>query len=176
MDLQEGQNTGLEPGLEIVLASRFNNPENRRREAAKAAHKRDLPGLLELLAAYLNHKRSGFSTRTLEAYSLAVKRFLEFTEDPRVELTRVELTRATVNDLERFRDDLQRLHEPPKREVKRLKAKKLEPLEKPLAPSTRGQYLAGVSALYGALVWAKAASENPVREVVRRSSKTPSHE
>jgi hypothetical protein len=95
----------------IVLASRYTNPENRKLEAAKAAHARDLESLLELLAAYLKHRRPGHSPRTLQAYGNAIKRYLEFTEDPRV-----ELVKAGINDLERFRDDLRRIKEPPRRE------------------------------------------------------------
>lgn len=155
----------------IVLASRYTNPENRKLEAAKAAHARDLESLLELLAAYLKHRRPGHSPRTLQAYGNAIKRYLEFTKDPRV-----ELVKAGINDLERFRDDLRRIKEPPKREHKRLKARGTQPLEKPLAVNTQNQYLAGIAALYAALVWARAMAENPVREVVRPRSKTKAHE
>jgi integrase/recombinase XerC len=148
----------------LVLLSRFENPDNRKHEAAKAAQVRDVPALVELMSTFLRHKHGEYSVNTIEAYSIAVTRFLEFTLDPRV-----EVVKTTQDDLERFRDQLGRVVKPAS-----TKKGRHEPIpsDTPLAIRTRNRYLAGVSTLFQALVWARVMNANPAREVFRIKIKT----
>ncbi len=154
-------------GFELVLQSRFTHPENRRREAHKAAQARDLPALVELVEAYLRHKHGTFSRKTIIMYGVAVARWLEFTENPRV-----EIVKTTQDDLERFRDQLERVKKPKSEHPKPSRHTESTD-EKPLKPRTRNLYLAGVSILFEALVWAKAMNHSPAQAVHRIRVQTP---
>lgn len=76
--------TGIQ-GQALVLASRWANPANRRREGLRAAHAQDAHSLTELLHTYLRLKSSKggrISPLTLEHYAESLRKFLAFTGPP----------------------------------------------------------------------------------------------
>ncbi len=144
--------------LEIQLASRWTVPENRKREGVRAAHEQNADVLLELLNHYLTLKSArklDVSDDTRRLYSLAVRRFLEFSgpgdssNSPRLELTRLE-----PEDIETWMVQLQ---------------------DQGLEPGSIAAYLYGLRALYRALIWAKATDRNPAGEVRPPRDPTPAH-
>jgi len=145
-------------GLELALASRWTLPENRRREALKAAHAQDEEGLLDLLNHHLTLKsarRSEVSDDTRRLYALAVRRFLAHAGPPQPgQSARLELTRLEAEDIDLWLVGLQR---------------------EGLSPNTVASYLYGLRALYRALAWAKAADRNPAAEVKAPRDPTPAH-
>jgi site-specific recombinase XerC len=146
--------------LELVLQSRFENPENRKLETSKAAQERDLRGLVLLVWSYLRHKHVEYSPRTVNTYAIAIKWFLEFTENPRV-----ELVKTTQDDVERFGDNL----EPSPRLVAAKDTKHRHEIKPEKSPSLnfRNLYLAGISVLFKSLIRARVMTQNPVEEVLR---------
>lgn len=144
--------------LEIQLTSRWKMPENRKREAVRAAHDQNTDVLLELLNHYLTLKSARklkVSDDTRRLYGLAVRRFLEFTgssdpgHGPNLELTRLE-----PEDIETWMVGLQ---------------------DQGLEPGSIAAYLYGLRALYRALIWARATERNPAREVKPPRDPTPAH-
>ncbi|GEM82508.1 tyrosine-type recombinase/integrase [Meiothermus hypogaeus] len=130
----------------LVPLTNWNNPAKRRLEAIRAAHERNLEGLLELLEAHLvlkGRKRAALSPRTLENYRLAVRDFLAWAWSDTQSL---EILKATADDLDRYIADLQ------------LHGGHLENSEgQQLKPGSIATYVAGVRAFYRALEWAGAA-------------------
>ncbi|BDP41617.1 tyrosine recombinase XerC [Deinococcus aetherius] len=140
---------------EIVLRSRWSVPENRRREALRAAHGQDAEVLGELLEYHLRLKsrRAGVvSASTLRTYRLAVRDFLGFVGPP--EAPRHALNQLDAEVIERY--------------LIGLRGRGLE------VGSVR-TYLYGVRALFRALVWAGALSQDPAREVRAPHDATPAH-
>ncbi len=140
--------------LELVLSSKFQAPENRKREAVRAAHDQDEATLLELMNHYLTLKssrKSQTSNETRLLYSAAVKRFLEFCGR---DSNRLEVTRLESDDMEMWLVLLQ---------------------SDGLKPLSIIAYLNGVRCLYRALIWAKAATVNPAAEVKAPRDPTPAH-
>ncbi len=145
----------------IVLTSKFQHPENRRREALRAAHEQQLETLIELLNHYLTLKsarKSETSQDTRRLYALAVKQFLEFTSGQQtisgLNNGRIEITRIEPEEIETW--------------LVQLQARGLE-------PGSVATYLYGVRALYRALVWAKACERNPANDVKPPRDPTPAH-
>lgn len=144
--------------LEITLASKWGSPENRKREAVRAAHDHDVQGLLDLLNYYLtlkSFKRSQISDETRRKYGLAVRRFLEYanpSNNPHG--VRLELTRLDGDDIDLWIVSLDREN---------------------LKPNAIALYLNGLRALYRALIWARAADRNPAGEVKPPKDPTPAH-
>lgn len=69
----------------LILASRWSNSANRRREGLRAAHGQDAEVLTDLLLTYMRLKSSRgarTSTLTLEHYAESLRRFLTFTGPP----------------------------------------------------------------------------------------------
>ena len=140
--------------LDLVLSSKFQSAENRKREAVRAAHNHDLATLLELLNHYLTLKSSRkalTSNDTRAMYAVAVRRFLGFCQLPNQHL---EVTRLEADDVETWLVSLQ---------------------AEELKPTSVVAYLNGVRTLYRALIWAKATSVNPASEVKAPRDPTPAH-
>ncbi len=140
---------------EITLSSRWATPENRRREALRAAHAQDEDALGDLLEYHLRLKsrRAGaVSDATLRAYRLALRDFLNFTGPP-------ERPRHALNQL----DD-----EVIERYLIGLRARGL-------ALSSVRSYLYGLRALFRALVWSGALREDPASGVKPPHDPTPAH-
>lgn len=84
------------PSTDLVLASRWANAANRRREGLRAAHTQDEAVLTDLLHTYLrlkSPKGGRISALTLEHYAESLRRFLAFTgpsESPAHSLTQLE--------------------------------------------------------------------------------------
>ena len=152
--------------LEIQLASRWVNTESRKREAVRAAHEQHTEVLIELLNHYLTLKsarKSDVSDDTRRLYGLSVRKFLEYTDPERNDVSgnpalaggqRFELTRLEPEDLEMWLIKLQ--HDG-------------------LTPGSIAAYLYGVRALYRALIWARATERNPAGEVKPPRDPTPAH-
>lgn len=141
--------------LELVLSSRFQSADNRKREAVRAAHDQDQSTLLELTNHYLTLKsarKAQTSDDTRRLYAVAIKRFLEYCAGQNGQ--RLEITRLESDDIEMWLVGLQ---------------------ASGIKPSSIGTYLNGVRALYRALVWAKAAAANPAAEVKAPKDPTPAH-
>ncbi len=140
--------------LELVLSSKFQSAENRKREAVRAAHEQDLATLLELLNHYLTLKsarKALTSNDTRLLYAASVKRFLEFCSRAS---NRLEVTRLEADDMETWLVTLQ---------AEGMKAGSII------------TYLNGVRCLYRALIWAKATTVNPAAEVKAPRDPTPAH-
>ncbi|MEF2277579.1 tyrosine-type recombinase/integrase [Deinococcus sp. YIM 134068] len=142
-------------GTELVLHSRWAAPENRRREALRAAHGQDAATLCELLDYHLRLKsrRAGeVSPATLRAYTLAVRDFLAFVGPP--EAPRHALTQLDAEAIERYLIGVR---------------------DRGLELSSVRTYLYGVRALFRALVWAGARRDDPARDVRAPHDATPAH-
>jgi integrase/recombinase XerC len=140
--------------LELVLSSKFQSSENRKREAVRAAHDQDEATLLELMNHYLTLKSSRkalTSNDTRLLYAASVRRFLEFCGR---NSNRLEVTRLEADDIESWLVQLQ---------------------AEGIKPGSIITYLNGVRCLYRALIWAKAASTNPAAEVKAPRDPTPAH-
>jgi integrase/recombinase XerC len=145
--------------LDLVLSSKFQAPDNRKREAVRAAHDQDFKTLLELVNHYLTLKsarKAQMSDDTRRLYAVAIKRFLEFCAGGGINTggQRLEVTRLEADDVETWLVSLQ---------AERIK------------PGSVATYLNGVRALYRALIWAKAATLNPASEVKPPRDPTPAH-
>ncbi|WP_216317691.1 tyrosine-type recombinase/integrase [Deinococcus aestuarii] len=140
---------------DIVLSSRWSAPENRRREALRAAHGQDAQMLGELLEYYLrlkSRKAGVVSAATLRGYRLAVRDFLGFVGPP--EAPRHALNQLDAEVIERY--------------LIGLRGRGLE------VGSVR-TYLYGVRALFRALVWAGALAQDPAQGVRAPHEATPAH-
>ncbi len=141
--------------FDLVLSSKFQAADNRKREAVRAAHDQDFTTLVELVNHYLTLKsarKAQMSDDTRRLYAVAIKRFLDFcagTDGQRLEVTRLE-----ADDVELWLVSLQ---------------------SEGLQVGSVAAYLNGVRALYRALIWAKAATLNPAGEVKPPRDPTPAH-
>ncbi|WP_052351610.1 site-specific integrase [Deinococcus pimensis] len=140
---------------DLVLASRWTNPDSRRREALRAAHTQDADVLTDLVTHHLRlrSRRAGdVSEATLRSYALAVRSFLDFTGP-------ADAPRHALNQLG---EDAIGAY------VQSLRARGLE------VGSVR-TYLYGVRALFRALAWAGARRDDPTRDVRPPVDVTPAH-
>ena len=149
---------------ELVLASKWATPSNRRREGLRAAHSQDELELLELLTYHLRLKSrqaGGVSPETLKTYAVAVRDFLIFTgpvEQPRFALQSLDeevIEQYLVQARQRLRHDHRGSDH--------------------LSLGSIGTYLAGVRALYRALTWAGVCGVNPAAQVRAPRDPTPAH-
>lgn len=139
----------------LVLASRWANAANRRREGLRAAHGQDAEVLVDLLHTYLRLKSSRgarISPLTLEQYAESVRRFLNFTGPP--ESPARALNQLTGEDFEMWLLHLQ--HEG-------------------LSAASVKRHLYGTRNLMKALVWAGVLAADPSAEVRPPSDTTPAH-
>jgi integrase/recombinase XerC len=147
--------------LELVLQSRWNQADSRKREAARAAHDQDLERLMELVAVYFAKKskrKADSSSLTLDLYRVGISRWLDWCSgSSEFNSSRIELLRATEDDLESWLVHLQ---------TRGRDARAQRDSQNPrLTPGTVAAYLSSVRALYRALIWAKTTSSNPALEV-----------
>lgn len=140
---------------ELVLASRWSNAANRRREGLRAAHTQDAGVLVDLLHTYLRLKSSRggrTSPLTLAHYAESARRFLRFTGPP--ESPSRALNQLSGEDFEVWLLQLQ--HEG-------------------LSASSIKRHLYGVRNLMKALVWAGVLGTDPSAGVRPPSDATPAH-
>jgi len=126
----------------------WSDPTKRRLWAVKAAHERDEARLIELLEAYLflkGRKKALVSPETLRTYRTALRDYLAWAWPPGAPGPRVNILKATSDDLDRYVSELQSV------------GGHLPENAKPLKPASVATYLAGVRAFYRALEWAGAA-------------------
>ncbi|SMB96898.1 tyrosine-type recombinase/integrase [Deinococcus hopiensis] len=148
--------------MTLVLASTWASPDNRRREALRAAHTQNAERLTDLLTFYLQRKTRGrqVSPQTLRNYSVAIRDFLDFTGPP--DSPRYSLQNLTAEDLEAY--------------LEHSKARaRHSATPGQLALGSVGTYLYGVRALYRALTWAGAVTSNPTLGVSAPRDPTPAH-
>jgi integrase/recombinase XerC len=144
------------PSSAMVLASKWNSPENRRREGMRAAHGQNEAALCELLESYLLLKSSRkglISPKTLLTYTETVHKFLGYTGPP--ESPKLGLLQLTPDDLELWMLHLQR--------------------EEGLSPSSIKRHVYGLRNLFKALIWAEVLKTDPSATVRPPSDKTESH-
>ncbi len=148
----------------LIPLANWHNPSKRRLEAIRAAHERDETALLELHRAYLllkSRKRAATSPKTLELYQVAVRDYLAWAWPPESPGPRVEILKATGDDLDRWIAELQ------------TQGSHLRPDSFALRPGSIATYLAAVRSFYRALAWA-GASQVPQSHAPR--DPTPAHE
>lgn len=144
-----------EPGQALVLASRWANAANRRREGLRAAHGQDAGTLTELLHTYMRLKSSRAgrtSPTTLAHYAESTRRFLAFTGPP--ESPTRALNQLTAEDFEVWLLELQ---------------------GQGLAASSVKRHLYGVRNLMKALVWADVLKSDPTAGVRPPAEAAPAH-
>ncbi|MDZ7704180.1 MAG: tyrosine-type recombinase/integrase [Trueperaceae bacterium] len=153
---------------ELSLATTWHDPAQRRREAVRAAHEGDNDALLDLLDTYLSYrgrKRSRTSKHTRYAYAVAARDWLHYCWPSEATSPEVSLLKAERDDVERYVALL--LQDGGHLDDSR---------GEPLTPGSAATYLAGVRALYRALVWAGAVTVSPAQDVVGPSDPRPRHE
>lgn len=141
--------------LELVLASKWSLPENRRRESLKAIQNHDLESLQELLEYHLrlkSQKAGEVSPATLRSYNHAMTYFLESIGSTAP--SSVHLLQVTEEHLERYLITLR---------------------QRKLSFSTIRFHLAGLKAFFRALTWAGAIPHNPALGVKAPIDPTPAH-
>ena len=129
------------PDRSLVLASRWANSANRRREGLRATHAQDVDTLTDLLHTYLRLKSSKggrISAATLSHYGESLRKFLTFTGPP-------ESPRQALNQLEA--------------EVFELWLLELQ--SQGLSASSVKRHLYGVRNLMRSLVWAGVLDHDP---------------
>ncbi|WP_309573044.1 tyrosine-type recombinase/integrase [Deinococcus sp.] len=139
----------------LVLASRWSNAANRRREGLRAAHAQDADVLCDLLWTYMRLKSSRgarTSELTLTHYAESVRRFLEFTGPP--ESPARALNQLTAEDFEVWLLDMQSAG---------------------LSASSVKRHLYGLRNMMKALVWANVLDSDPSAGVRPPSEATPAH-
>ena len=139
----------------LVLASKWSNAANRRREGLRAAHAQDAEVLIDLLHTFMRLKSSRgarISKLTLEHYAESVRRFLKFTGPP--EAPTHALNQLTAEDFEIW---LLQMH------------------AEGLSASSVKRHLYGVRNLMRALVWAKVFDVDPSAGIRPPSEVTPAH-
>ncbi|MDV6374031.1 tyrosine-type recombinase/integrase [Deinococcus arenicola] len=142
-------------GSALVLASRWGNAANRRREGLRAAHEQNAEALADLLITYMRLKSSRgarVSQLTLDHYCESTRRFLVFTGPP--ESPQHALNQLTAEDFEIWLLTMQQTG---------------------LAASSIQRHLYGVRNLMKALVWAGAIASDPSAGVRPPSDATPAH-
>jgi integrase/recombinase XerC len=125
----------------LVLASRWANAANRRREGLRAAHTQDADTLTELLHTYLRLKSSKggrISGLTLDQYAESLRKFLDFAGP-------ADSPRHALNQLE----------------AEVFEVWLLELQAQGLSASSVKRHLYGVRNLMRALVWAKVLDHDP---------------
>lgn len=148
----------------MVPLTNWHNPTRRRLEAIRAVHERDEEKLLELHQAYLilkGRKRAGLSPKTLELYRVGVRDFLAWAWPPESPGPRVEILKASSDDLDQWITELQ------------TRGGHLGAESTPLKPGSIATYLAAVRSFYRALEWAGAGK---LPEVHAPRDPTPAHE
>ena len=143
----------------------YEDPGKRRLAAVRAASERDLEGLIQLLTYYLlykSRKRARTSPKTYTLYGLGVRDFLAWAWPEGAPGPRVPILKATADDVDRWLSELLETG-----------GHLEEARGTPLSPATAAAYLAGVRALYRALVWAGAVGKNPAAEVPPPRDPTP---
>ncbi|MCS7058307.1 MAG: tyrosine-type recombinase/integrase [Meiothermus sp.] len=148
----------------LVPLSAWDNPSKRRLEAIRAAQERNEEKLLELHRAYLvlkGRKRARLSPETLALYQVAIRDYLAWAWPPEAPGPKVEILKATGDDLDRWIHDLE------------TQGGHLNPKPSPLKPGSIATYLAAVRSFYRALAWAKAAE---IPQVRAPQDPTPAHE
>ena len=147
--------------LELVLSSKWNQPDSRKLAAARAAHDQDLETLLELLAVYIakkSRRKADGSPLSLALYRVGISRWLDWCSGAgESNSSRIELLRASEDDLENWVVFLQQRGRDARARRDKGNAR--------LKPATVTAYLSSVRALYRALIWAKTTSNNPALEV-----------
>lgn len=139
----------------LVLASRWSNAANRRREGLRAAHEQNADALTDLLVTYMRLKSSRgarVSQLTLDHYCESVRRFLAFTGPP--ESPERALNQLAAEDFEVWMLTMQQAS---------------------LSASSIKRHLYGVRNLMKALVWAGALASDPSAGVRPPSDTTPAH-
>ncbi|PNY79984.1 tyrosine-type recombinase/integrase [Deinococcus koreensis] len=139
----------------LVLASRWSNAANRRREGLRAAHSQDADVLCDLLWTYMRLKSSRgarTSSLTLDHYAESVRRFLRFTGPP--ESPTRALNQLTTEDFEVWLLEMQ---------------------SEGLSASSVKRHLYGVRNMMKALVWAGVFDHDPSAGVRPPSDATPAH-
>lgn len=139
----------------LVLASRWGNAANRRREGLRAAHEQNADALADLLVTYMRLKSSRgarVSQMTLDHYCESVRRFLTFTGPP--ESPERALNQLTAEDFEIWLLTMQQAG---------------------LGASSVKRHLYGVRNLMKALVWAGAIASDPSAGVRPPNDVTPAH-
>ena len=138
--------------MNLVPLANWHNPTKRRVEAIRAAHERDETALWELLQAYMltyGRKQALTSERTLKNYRIALRDFLEWAWPEGAKGPKVEILKATREDLARYVATLQ------------LEGSHLEVMDgqgASLEPGTIALRIAGIRQFYKALEWAGAAT------------------
>lgn len=144
----------MPPSTDLVATASF-SAGKRKFTAVKACQERDVETLVALVNAYLNQKGkkgSKTSPATRRTYETGLLRWIAFCwADPK-EPPKVQLLRATTDDVEIF-------------VASRLDAGNKE--------ATAASYLSAVRTLYKALVWAKAIEASPADEVRSPSDPRP---
>lgn len=139
----------------MVLASKWANAANRRREGLRAAHAQDADTLVDLLHTFMRLKSSRgarISSLTLEHYAESVRRFLAFTGPS-------DSPQHALNQLEPEVFELWLLHMQ----------------SEGLSASSIKRHLYGVRNLMKALVWANVLDSDPSAGVRPPSDPTPAH-
>ncbi len=142
-------------GVALVLASRWSNAANRRREGLRAAHEQNAEALADLLVTYMRLKSSRgarVSQLTLDHYCESVRRFLIFAGPP--ESPQRALNQLTAEDFEVWLLTMQQTG---------------------LAASSIKRHLYGVRNLMKAMVWAGVIASDPSAGVRPPSDVTPAH-
>jgi len=143
------------PGQALVLASRWSNAANRRREGLRAAHEQDAEVLIELLHTYMRLKSSRAgrtSPATLAHYAESTRRFLAFAGPPGAPSR--ALNQLEPEDFELWLLALQ---------------------DQGLAANSVKRHLYGVRNLMRALVWAGVLKNDPSAGVRPPAETTPAH-
>ncbi len=145
---------------ELSGARAWLEPEQRRREAVRAARDRDLPTLWSLTEAHHTLHSGQGSRHTLRTYRNGLRLWLLFTGRRATSVLRPKADEGSlfVRELEAGHLKLERVRKhPPSSAV-------AKPLRR-LSPSSVNVYLAGVRALYRALRWADATDADPFLDV-----------
>ena len=146
----------------LSFARLWLEPEQRRREAVRAARDRDLETLWSLVQAHHSLHTAAGSRHTLRTYRNGLRRWLVFTERHAVGLLRPKPDEGAlfVRELEAGQLPLERSNK------KAGSASATRPaVSRPLSASSVNVYLAGARALYRALRWADATDADPFLDV-----------
>lgn len=154
---------------DLVLASRWANPDTRRARVLLATQDQDVPALCDLVTYHVRLKGvvgSDTSPRTLRNYQLAIRDFLNWCWSDAQTLA---LNQLTAEQVQQYLLHLRTRPSHPRTQHAQAGTQRLS------ADSAR-TYLYGVRALTRALVWADVLDEDPTREVRAPRSRTPAHE
>lgn len=146
----------------LSFARLWLEPEQRRRDAVRAARDRDLDTLWSLVQAHHSLHTAAGSHHTLRTYRNGLRRWLVFTERHAVGLLHPKADDGMlfVRELGAGQIPLERRSRSPKSSST---DKPIVP--RPLSVSSVNVYLAGARALYRALRWADATDADPFLDV-----------